>query len=303
MREKFDWFHYFARIAKENMRFEDSTLFAFIGKKRSGKSMTALAMCKLIDPDFSIEQIVFTAREFKEAAKKFRGRAILWDEASVTAYSRDFQEEVNKMINKLLQVYGYRRLAICMTLQHLNFLDKHTRSLAEVVFKCFYKWDESEKLRKYFVKPYAIITDWISEPIVKPYKVRVNSREIELGVIPIPEFDELMKIANVSRSFIREYLKKKDEFFETVGEPEQEQEERLKLDRRQLRRFPSYEKALFNLYKNLREEGRTGVEIAELCEVPVQRLYYWLKNPIYNKNLVNEALYVDEAVEAENINE
>lgn len=226
------WFTYFVKQAQYGFEFENSTLYAFIGERRSGKSVTALAMCKAIDPDFSTDQIVFTSKDLMKLIKdpNYRRKAILWDEASVTAYSRDFMQEMNKTLNKVFQVFGYRQLAINMTLQHINFLDKHTRTLVNTLFRCNTKIDFEKRAKLVFLEPMSIVCDWVRDPIIVPYKVPMNGRFVELRAIPLPPAEELFKFAGVDEKLYNDYLKMKEEFFVDMGAEKADKEKELVLE-------------------------------------------------------------------------
>jgi len=201
---------------KQLLENEDSVLHAFIGRRRSGKSTTALLFCCLIDNDFTADQIVFTIDEFRKATKRYKGKAILFDEAGVAAYSRDFMKEINKELNKLLQVFGFKQLYIALTFQHLSFLDKHTRTLCDVIFKC--RKDRVNGNNSVIIEPYAVVTDWIQEPVVTPYKILKNGRSIAVGSIYIPSLEKLVEKGIIKKQLLKEYLQKKEEFFENLGE-------------------------------------------------------------------------------------
>jgi hypothetical protein len=74
-----------------------------------------------INPDFSVDDICFSFDELKHILTddSVRRKPIVWEEASVTAYSRDFQEEINKQLNKYFQVFGFRNLSVTANFQHL----------------------------------------------------------------------------------------------------------------------------------------------------------------------------------------
>lgn len=220
--QKFNYLNYFVTMATEAQHYQDSTLYAWIGQKRSGKSVTSLAATSKIDPTFNEDQIVFDVEDFKELVKDpdTTRCGIMWDEAGVTAYSRDFQKEANKTLNKLMQVYGFKEVAISCTFPHLNFLDKQTREVLDMIFRCFYKRTKEEGNRKHqvYVAPYKLLTDWIREPSIVEYKTNIDGVFKPVGAIPVPQIDELFKWGGVSKKLYNQYLQKKHDFFETVGE-------------------------------------------------------------------------------------
>jgi len=289
MPEVFNLMDHFVKKAKTHQLLEDSILFSFLGRRRSGKSTLTLAVLKKIDPDMTTEQVVFTNKDFREATREYKEAAIFWDEPSVTAYSREYQEEANRLLNKTLQVFGYRKLVIGLAYQHADFLDKHTRWLVDVYFLCSSSINVDKLSRQNYVEPKVLVTDWVRDPYLAPYKYNRNGRFVEMGKIPVPDLDELFKWAGMKKSFFKDYQRKKDEFFESAEwEKENKREEdKLGIDRRQLRRFAKYEKALFNCIDYLVNQGVQKREIAKLCGTTLTGLRYWLDNPVFSEKQIN----------------
>lgn len=263
---------YFANFAKEAQAYNDSVLFGWIGKKRSGKSTLALAESCKIDPDFDTERIVFHLDEFKDCMKDENTQdcSVMWDEASVSAYNRDYQQEANKVLNKLMQVYGFRRVAINCTFIHLNFLDKHTRTVLDMLFKCHYrrqKGEDGARKQEMYTIPYTVVTDWIKDPKLYPYKINIDGAFQELGAIPVPQYDDLLKWGGVKKSLVNDYEKKKLEFFESIGEDpnaeDEEEPERM-----------TKKNTLIPLIDRIHEKYHTNIK--ECCElVGVTEQYYY----------------------------
>lgn len=225
---QFNWFWYFVDLAKNAFQFNNSSFQACIGKRRSGKSVWCLGAACAVDPDFSEEQICFGLKELKEQLNEKQNCSIIWEEAGASAYARDFMNERNKLIIKTLQVYGYRRIALFGNFQHLKFLDGDVR----LQLDCFMKMKaqnsfspEGEPVTQTWAVPYAIVTDYIQDPVIAPYKVVREGVYQAIGQIPVPQMWDFFEVCGVSKGLYRSYLKKKDEYFQEIGEPEVEEEE------------------------------------------------------------------------------
>ncbi len=287
MAEVLNLLDHFVKKAKTHQLLNDSILYSFLGRRRAGKSTLTLAVLKKCDPDMDTEQIVFSNEEFRKATRELSNCALFWDEPSVTAYSRDYQDEANRLLNKTLQVFGFKKLVIGLAYQHASFLDKHTRWLVDVYFICSSRIIPEELRRENFVEPRVLLTDWIREPYLAPYKINRKGRLVEVGSIPIPSLDELFEWAGISKKFYKDYEKKKMEFFEEAEWEKTEKAHKLGIDKRQLRRFQAYESCLFSLVDSLRVEGFTMKDIAKRCGAVANKLKYWLEHPIFNGEEIN----------------
>lgn len=269
--QRYYWFDYFVQIAKEAQMAQDSTFFAFIGRRRSGKSVDCLAMCSAIDPDITEENIVFTLNDLRAAFREKSNTAIMWDEASVSAYNRDFMQEANKLINKSIQVFGYKRLGLCSTFQHLNFLDSHAQMQLDCIFKCYSnkKIVDEQMVVNTFMSPYKIVTDWIQDPIIAPYKRPLDGVSTQIGSIPIPQIKDLYKRTGVSKKLYNAYLKKKEEFFDDVTRDD------VSLDARTVKRLKRMEGGFYELIGFMKDEDYTMTQISAAMGIPQTTLANW----------------------------
>jgi hypothetical protein len=102
------------------------------GRTRSGKSYSMLTLCLAIDPNFTVDNVVFSAQEFitlLKSGKLQRGSMILWDETGVGLSSREWYSILNKSINYVLQTWGYNNIGLVLTVPHFSFVDVQTRKL------------------------------------------------------------------------------------------------------------------------------------------------------------------------------
>jgi hypothetical protein len=113
-------------------RIEDNRHFIvmLVGEPRSGKSYSALRIAELVDDDFTLDKLVYSPAEFLELViNSEEGDVIVFDEAGVKIFSREWQSKMNKALAKVFQVLGYKHLGIILTFPSVMFVDKAIRRL------------------------------------------------------------------------------------------------------------------------------------------------------------------------------
>lgn len=121
-----------------------SLLIAFFGKHRTGKSMSAVSLCFLLDKTFEEcmeTRIVYTSKQFLDAVrvireKRIKGAGIIFDEAgSSDLASQKWYEEASRVMSAELQAIGYLNPLICFVTQNFSFINTHARKLSQGVFE------------------------------------------------------------------------------------------------------------------------------------------------------------------------
>lgn len=279
---KFNWFSYFVNQAKIKQQMEDSVLYTFLGRRRAGKSINTLAMACRIDPDITVENICFGAKELTAALREKSNTAIIWEEAGAAGgYNRAWYSPANMLVNKTLQVYGEKRIAILANLQHLNILDLQVRVQIDCIFKCFSdheKVGEGEFMKHTYFEPWRVHTDFMTDPAIMKYKINRNGVFQPIGVVPMPQVDELFKICGVKKSLYNDYRKKKTEFFEHLGE---EEEQASKLDRKKIGKLERMSAGCVALIKYLNDEKKMKQgEIAKVIGCNQNTVSGWKNCPL-----------------------
>ena len=116
------------RMLKENKNF----LCIICGGTGSGKTYTGLKLAHQIDPEFSINRVVFTAKELMEVLNNGglrKGSVILFDEAGVGMPARDWYSIQNKLLGYVLQTFRHRNLGVIFTTPSFDFIDTQARKL------------------------------------------------------------------------------------------------------------------------------------------------------------------------------
>lgn len=107
--------------------FKDRDWLAVVdGDEGSGKSVLAMQVCKILDPNFALENIVFTSDEFINKIKKSKkGTAILLDEGYVAANARSSLSEVNRAMVGLATEMRQKNLFVVICIPSFFDLDKY----------------------------------------------------------------------------------------------------------------------------------------------------------------------------------
>ena len=198
------------RMHKENKNW----LCIICGGTGTGKSYTALRLASLLDPEFNVERVVFSAEEFMEllnSRKLKRGNIIIWDEAGCGTglAAREWLSISNKAIDYVLQSFRHLGIGVIMTVPSLNFIDAHARQLFHT-----------------FIRTVNIIKE-NNICIIKWYNIQNNPKEGE-NYYKYPRFNSQRFIKNrifrveyiyvkmPEKGLIEEYEKKKVEFSQSL---------------------------------------------------------------------------------------
>ena len=122
------------RLHEQNKNF----LGAIVGDTGSGKSYNALTLAKLIDPEFTIRNVVFNPEQFLallNSGKLKRGSVVVFDEAGVGIPAREWFSLQNKLLGYVLQTFRHENIAVIFTLPNISFLDIQARRLFHAIIE------------------------------------------------------------------------------------------------------------------------------------------------------------------------
>lgn len=134
------------RVGKYNKNF----ICCFVGDTGSGKSYAALRLAEKVSDNFKIlpslkdyDNVVFgdMANQFmrilnrKGEGELGPGDVILWDEAGLGMPKKEWYDVVNRMINKVVQSFRWKRLILILTVPDSSFIDSDTRKLFHMIFE------------------------------------------------------------------------------------------------------------------------------------------------------------------------
>ena len=100
-----------------------------VGREGSGKSHTALSICKKVDPSFTAERVFFDPADLVEAFRSDElgaGSMVMLDEAGVGLGNRSWYEKEQVLLNQTLQTVRDENMGVLYTLPRLSELDSQT---------------------------------------------------------------------------------------------------------------------------------------------------------------------------------
>lgn len=169
----------------------------------SGKTYATIYEALLIDPEFTLDNLVFTTQEYLNVIKTIKkGEVILWDETGASLGNREFATKMNRNISKIFQTQRYLNFAGLMTTPSLNLIDKQPRDLLNSVV-----------VMKRIIKSYNISIARIYDKRADPISGKT------FNVLPrVSVGNTTYKIRDFAfslppKKILKEYEERKDDFF------------------------------------------------------------------------------------------
>jgi len=126
--KEFGYFPRFRFIISQRMNLKKAVNVAIVGEAGIGKSYMAWTLARLVDPKFTVDQIVFTYSEYMRLIKDLPlGRAIVFDEPSYAMSKRDWYKQLNKVLVKTIESQRFKIHPLFIPVINLNLLDKTVR--------------------------------------------------------------------------------------------------------------------------------------------------------------------------------
>ena len=113
------------RMYIENEHF----MGVIVGREGSGKSHTALSICRKVDPSFDADRVFFDPADLVEAFRGDElgeGNMVMLDEAGVGLGNRSWYEKEQVLLNQTLQTVRDENMGVLYTLPRLSELDSQT---------------------------------------------------------------------------------------------------------------------------------------------------------------------------------
>lgn len=281
---------YFAHV-RQKLNKGKNWVCIVTGRTRSGKSYSSLRICEVIDQNFNIDNVVFSAKEFMALIKSGKlksGSMILWDEAGVGIATREWYSVLNKSVNLIFQTWGYRNIGLLLTVPHISFVDSQTRKLCHAHIQTI-KLSTKRKVVKAKIHNLA--------PLGADDIKRVRPRYDMGGRILDVEYFEIKK---PSAQLVHAYEKKKHEFSEKLSTSVQLElqtnEDRQKEDNIKL---VSDEELLAQAWDKLKDniilvngKRKLGIyQIRKTLNITVERAKFVQQNIILKSEQVNYPKY------------
>jgi len=209
----------FISTLKSRLERNQHFVILIVGKPGSGKSYTALRIAELIDKNFTLDNVVYSPAEFIRLVKELNeGRVIVFDEAGVGVYSRDWQNKINKAFAKLIQILRYKCLGIIFTTPHALFLDKAVRILFDYILlvEGFNRSEEVTICKVFWNPPVNFV---FGGEILAPFTIMKNGKKVEVDTLYFSKpsmAEQYEKLAKIRKDRIIAELEKEMETLEDV---------------------------------------------------------------------------------------
>lgn len=196
--------------------FEHNSNFIGIwtGACGSGKSVSALRVCEIIDPTFSIDRVCFDIealmqlivkfQEEKESGLDIRGRCILYDEAGISMDNRAWQNQIHKILNDTIETFRFLNLVLMVTVPARNRIDKKMRDLFHGSFVITEKHTDYRRVKFYLEKINPVNNFEYRKYLntrISGWNVRINS----------------LKVYKPSAMLLHQYEKKMTEYKQKIN--------------------------------------------------------------------------------------
>lgn len=118
-------------------------IYCVDGMEGSGKSTLAFQSMKVLYPEFTVDDIVFTGEQFLKKVEECPPKTgIVWDEAGSAAGSTEVMRKIQNTIRKKLQIIREKNLFICLVIPSIFGLQTYfavwrTRFLIHIYTKGF----------------------------------------------------------------------------------------------------------------------------------------------------------------------
>ena len=165
------------------IRKNRNAIITIMGETGSGKTYCALRLGELLDKEFCLYNISFTAADFiKKINDHFngshplkKGTVLIVDEAGVEFSNRRWQSNENQLLGMLAQSFRSLNWIVIFTLPHLSFFEKQARMMSNYVLctsRIDYKnktvqlelWEMKLNRSPYAEKPYMPVHPTVRNP-------------------------------------------------------------------------------------------------------------------------------------------
>ena len=122
------FFPYFSLSLRQRIKRKLASNIAVVGEAGIGKSYAAITYCLALDRKFTIDQVVFTYREYMHLIRTLpMGRHIVFDEPSYAMGKRDWYKEINKVLVQTIESQRFKVHPLWIPIINLTLLDKTVR--------------------------------------------------------------------------------------------------------------------------------------------------------------------------------
>ena len=119
---------YFRDLLKARISQGKANVILVCGEPGIGKSYLLLKLFSAIDPTFNVDRVCWDYPQFHKTIQRLRrGHCVMLDESAWAVHMRDWYQQVNRAIVKLLQTWRFMMIPLGISTINANLLDKTVR--------------------------------------------------------------------------------------------------------------------------------------------------------------------------------
>jgi hypothetical protein len=114
---------------------DEDALILIAGDKRKGKSSVAINLAMRNDPNWNLERVVFSTRDYIHVinSRPPIGSYIIFDDAGLGISSKRWWEDQAVIFGMVSQSVGYRRYVTILTVPDMRWIESTSRSLIRYI--------------------------------------------------------------------------------------------------------------------------------------------------------------------------
>ncbi len=232
----------------------------FVGDTGSGKSYSAINLGEQVDPNFSVDRIVFTTRDFIHLVNSDlpKGSFIIYDDAGLGIPAREWQNTSAKVFGLLFQGFRYKNLISAITVPDMSFIERQSRVLMHLMLEATGKHGIMKPFFPFHLVRGDDMLSWKYPVMVRRgRKMQVTAVHFELAS------SELLKAYEEKKQAYMEMRNRKfEEDLRIAEETERTQKELERMKLEEAKDKIERRKYLIRKTKELRAQGFTIREIA-----------------------------------------
>lgn len=196
------------RLNEKNEHF----VAAIVGPEGSGKSYSSIKLGELIDPNFSVENVIFRLEDLFRMLRDetyTAGDMYVLDEAGVALGNRTWQERAQVLANQGLQLIRSHNIGLVFTLPALGELDSQAKGRLQMYYEVIEKQDTLDE--QYVTLKPKILQKDRSDQTNKVYEKYPRRRQ-SAGMLSMPRRVERIQLTPPSDELVSEYEPRKQQF-------------------------------------------------------------------------------------------
>ena len=199
-----------------------------VGREGSGKSHTALSICKSCDPTFDAERVFFDPADLVKAFQDENlgeGSMVMLDEAGVGLGNRSWYEKEQILLNQTLQTVRDENMGVLFTLPRLSELDSQTIGRLHALLAMKDKYPDEGWARVSW-KNIEVTREHDRDKTYKKYpRMRVNGYKRRITAISVTKPDD-----SLAEAYEQRKSDFKDRLYEEVIDAHEHEDEDGSID-------------------------------------------------------------------------